>query len=174
MAKSIQLKPDWLHATNVTHIYSVSGCISENFAEYIPFWKHNKYWFFDSVDIIKEIAHENSIDLLCTELLYYEIYEKEFDKDKESWLDYETDKEFGYNVIIPRKKILLGYDIVNYTQRNSPECSILSCNRLAESVKTNEFCLISSFEECKAITESLDIDKGEPGPYRILAVYTFE
>ena len=52
----------------VVDIYSVSSCQCENFADYIPFWKHNGYWFFDSPEIIKNIARDNAIQLEGTSL----------------------------------------------------------------------------------------------------------
>jgi Streptomycin adenylyltransferase len=63
MAKRVAARPDWLHAERVSSIYSVSGCISENFTDYIGYWKHNGYWLFDSPGAILEIAQENKIDL---------------------------------------------------------------------------------------------------------------
>jgi hypothetical protein len=59
-------------------IFSVSGCISRDFADYIDYWKHNGYWLFDSPEIIKSLAKENSIQLEGTSLFYYEAYEMEF------------------------------------------------------------------------------------------------
>lgn len=50
MAKRVVRKPDWLTTNRVEDIYSVSGCISKDFADYITFWKHNGYWLFDSSD----------------------------------------------------------------------------------------------------------------------------
>jgi hypothetical protein len=47
-------KPHWLKATDVDDLYSVSSCFSEDFTDYINYWKHNGYWFFDSPEIIKE------------------------------------------------------------------------------------------------------------------------
>ena len=47
MAKHIASRPDWLKANEVEDIYSVSNCVSDDFADYINFWKHNGYWFFD-------------------------------------------------------------------------------------------------------------------------------
>jgi hypothetical protein len=35
MAKRVFKKPDWLQATQVVDIYSVSGCISQDFADYL-------------------------------------------------------------------------------------------------------------------------------------------
>jgi hypothetical protein len=56
MAKRVLRKPDWLPAPQVIDIYSVSNCHSENFADYIPYWKHNGYWFFDSPESSVEIV----------------------------------------------------------------------------------------------------------------------
>jgi hypothetical protein len=60
MAKRVKMKPEWLQAPHVVDIYSVSNCQCENFADYIPFWKHNGYWFFDSPEIIKSVAKRAS------------------------------------------------------------------------------------------------------------------
>lgn len=48
MSKRVVRKPGWLKANGVDDIYSVSGCVSKDFADYITSWKHNGYWFFDS------------------------------------------------------------------------------------------------------------------------------
>lgn len=53
MAKRVVNRPGWLKANGVEDIYSVSGCISKNFADYIIFWKHNGYWLFDSPEVIE-------------------------------------------------------------------------------------------------------------------------
>jgi len=38
MAKRVSKSPDWLEAAQVIDVYSVSGCISENFADYFKYW----------------------------------------------------------------------------------------------------------------------------------------
>jgi len=48
MYKRVERRPEGLAAPAVRDIYSLSGCISEQFADYIPFWKHNGFWLFDS------------------------------------------------------------------------------------------------------------------------------
>jgi hypothetical protein len=79
MAKTVSSKPEWLKVPQVVDLYSVSGCLSEDFADYIEYWKHNGYWLFDSPEIIRGVAHENSIPLERTSLFYYEVYGMEFD-----------------------------------------------------------------------------------------------
>ena len=41
MAKRIESRPDWLKSDGVKDLYSLSGCISKYFCDYIPYWKHN-------------------------------------------------------------------------------------------------------------------------------------
>jgi hypothetical protein len=40
MAKRVQ-KPKGFHMDGIADVYSVSGCINEDFADYIEYWKHN-------------------------------------------------------------------------------------------------------------------------------------
>ena len=85
MAKHVAARPDGLKANQVKDIYSVSNCISDDFADYINFWKHNGYWLFDSPEIIRSVAKEHSIDIINARLFFYEIYKYEYDEDEKSW-----------------------------------------------------------------------------------------
>ena len=170
MAKHVCLKPDWLAAPQVFDIYSVAGCISEDFADWVNYWKHNGYWFFDSPEIIQSIARNNSTPLQGTSLFYYEAYEMEF--DGEVWREFAPEPSFQTNVLLPAKKQPEGFDVVNFTARTSAECSPLSCNSLAEELATNSHCLLASFEEAKLTLEAGAFNEAEPGPYRIFSVYS--
>jgi hypothetical protein len=172
LAKRVSKKTDWLKAPHVVDIYSVSGCISEDFADYINYWKHNGYWLFDSPEIIKNVSRENSIQLEGTALFYYEAYEKEF--DGESWHLYAPEPSFPTNVVLPSAKHLEGFDVVTFYARTSPECSPLSCNSLAENLRTNAHCLFTSFDEAEMYIKNGAFNDCEPGPRRIFAVYSVE
>src|SRR5258708_28404099 len=87
MAKKIAKRMDWPRAENVIDIYSVSHCVSHDFADYINFWKHNRYWFFDTLNIIRQLARENRIDLSGMKFFYYHVYERQYDTEK----DYSTE-----------------------------------------------------------------------------------
>ena len=54
-------EPEELNCRNVTRIYAVSNCISKNFAYYIPFWKHNQYWFFNAPEDMDGIIDQQKI-----------------------------------------------------------------------------------------------------------------
>lgn len=174
LAKKVATKPDWLKAKGGEDIYSVSGCISKDFADYITFWKHNCYWFFDSPEVIEQVAREHSIDLAGTTMFYYEVYEQEFDDGKAQWCPYTREPSFPTDVCTPEQKILAGFDVVSSVSRNSPECSPLSCNSLANEIQTNAHCLLHDFETAKRLVETGRFKDSEPDPYRIYAVYTLE
>jgi len=174
MAKKIATKPNWLKTKLVDDIYSVSGCTSHDFADYIDLWKHNGYWFFDSLDIIREVAKEYDISLKDTKFFYYEVYEFQCYEDDPEWETFESEKFFVTNVEPPIEKVLEGYDVVSFSCGNAPECSYLSCNHMAEQLSVNKHCLLSSFEEAKRALDQKAFDGCEPGPCRVFAVYSIK
>jgi len=173
MAKKVARRPDWLKAPEVKNIYSVSNCVSDDFIDYIKFWRHNGYWFFDHPEIIRQLSLENNIDLAALTFFDYELYEEEFDEEREPWLRFEP-SALPTNVIPPTKREIQGYDVVTFSTGTNPECSPLSCNDLASEIRTNAHCLLESFEEAKQSLEAGKFDNSEPGPFRIVAVYTID
>jgi hypothetical protein len=168
MAKRIYTRPNWLKASHVVDIHSVSGCQSANFADYIQYWKHNGYWLFDSPEIILNVAKEHSIQIEGTSLFYYKAYEKEF--DGEQWNLFGPEPSFLTNVIPPSQKQLEGFDVVTFSVKTSLECSPLSCNSLAEVLPTNAHFLFPSFEDAQTSLADGAFKDSEPGPYRIFSV----
>jgi len=146
--------------------------MNDNFADYINYWRHNSYWLFDSLEIIRSVAQENSIDLPGTKLFYYEAHELEF--TGEVWRSFSSEPSLPTNIIPPGEKRLEGFDVVTFYAGNRPECSPLSCNSLAESVHTNSHCLFETFEEAETSLDTGKFTGCEPGPYRIYAVYTVD
>ncbi len=171
MAKRVQ-SPKGFHIDHVVDVYSVSRCVNDNFADYIKYWKHNGYWFFDSPEIIRTVARENSIQLEGTFLFYYEVYEMEF--DGQSWRPYQPEPSIPTNVVPAPGKKLEGFDVVTFFAKNAPECSPLSCNALAQEIRTNDHCLLAGFDEAYDRVTSGDFSKAEPGPYRIFAIYSLD
>jgi hypothetical protein len=172
MAKRIARKPDWLNAENVVEVYSVSHCISDNFANYFPFWKHNGYWLFNHPNVIQQLASENRIDMSGLKFFYYEVHERQYDEEKKSWTELKPEASFLTDVCVPTEKQLEGYDVVSFRSGTSAEHSPLSCNNLAEAIPVNPYCLLQTFEEARAYLESGRFHDSEPGPFRIFAVYS--
>jgi hypothetical protein len=175
MRKRVVTRPDWLKADTVDDIYAVSGCISEAFADYIQYWKHNGYWFFNSPGDIEKICRVHDIDASGDVLFYYEVFERQFDAATRAWLQFAPEASFPTHVEPPGSAHLAGYDVTTFSVGTSPECSPLSCNSMATDLAVNRHCLFDTFEAAVEALESGKInDCCEPGPFRIFAVYTVE
>ena len=170
--KRVASRPEWLKAGQVADIYSVSGHVSKDFTDYIGYWRHNGYWLFDSPDILAEVAKDASVSLEKQKLFYYEAYELQYDEESQTWSEFEPEQSFTTNVVIPESKKLEGFDITSFSLGNAPECSPLSCNAQAERLPTTGHCLLESFEDARTLIEQDSFNGCEPGPYRIIAVYS--
>ena len=173
IAKKIHTSPDWLKAGAVADIYSVSNCISGAFCDYIPHWKHNGYWLFDSPEVIREIASNEKVDLSGHKLFYYEVHEEQFNDERKLWEPFGPETTIETAVDVPGEKKLEGFDVVSFYALSAPECSPLSCNHMAESIPVNAHCLLATFAEAKHLIETGAFKACELGPYRIFAVYSF-
>lgn len=173
MYKRVVTRPDWLKkAETIFDVYSLSNCISRNFADYINYWKHNGYWLFNSPEVMEDIAKNEGIDLSEAVLFYYEAYEYEFNEDAKQWSAFTPDAAFSTDVRVPTDKQRHGFDVTTFSIHTSPECSPLSCNALAEVIPVNKHCLFDTLSEAKEALERGLFQNSEPGPYRIFAVYT--
>lgn len=92
--------------------------------------------------------------------------------DGKNWNSFQPDSSVLTNVTLPPVKQLEGFDVVTFYAKSSPECSPLSCNSLAEKLRTNSHCLFDSFDEAKFHLNEGVFNNSEPGPYRIFAVYS--
>jgi hypothetical protein len=173
MAKKIAQRPIWLPAPAVQDIYSVCGHVSRYFADYFKHQKHNGYWLFNSVDILRSLAQANSFPLGDCKTFYYEVFEQEFDEEIMKWKPFRPDRALPTAVVLPASRRLEGYDVVTCSIR-SPQCSPLACNKLATAIRTNAHCLFDSFDDAKARLEAGFFEPSEPGPFRIVAVYSID
>ena len=172
MLKTVEGMPEKLAIPGVELVYSLSSHISENFADYIPEWKHNGWGLFDSPAAVMETAARKGVALDGLTLFYYEAFASEYDEDDKTWYPIAPKPEFRTAVTVPAAKTLHGYDVVAYTSGWFPECSPLSCNAVAKDVQTNRFCLLDDIDAARADLEAGVFDNSEPGPFRLVAVYT--
>ena len=175
MAKKIPQRPEWLKAPSVIDVYSVSSCVNDDFADYGEYWKHNQWWFFYSPEVIQRLSLDQSIELHGTHLFYYEAFELEF--DEEEWRPFspsDANWKGPDGILEPSSKRLDGFDVVTFLYSPGPECSPLSCNSLAESIRTNSHCLFDTFEEAQTAVNSGEFNECEPGGLRILAVFSVD
>ncbi len=121
---------------------------------------------------MKEIAIEESIDMSDMTLFYYEAFENQFDEYTKDWSKFEPEPPFPTHVEVPDSAHIEGFDVTTFSLGNSPECSPLCCNSLAGSIAVNRHCLFETFDQAKAALEAGKFDACEPGPFRIIAVFT--
>lgn len=176
MAKRMPQSDSWLKAMKMPltlDVYSVGSCVNDEFAEYENYWKHNGWWFFDSPAAIQALSEEHSINLDGTLLFFYEVYECEFNDGK--WRTFLPDRSLASDhIVIPTERQLEGYDVVTFWPESSPapEHSPLSCNALANTLKTNSHCLFETFEQAQSAVNDGNFAGCEPGALRIFAVFS--
>lgn len=180
MAKRMPQSDAWLRSMKVPltlEVYSVGSCVNDDFADYVNYWKHNGWWFFDSPQAIQSISQEHSISIDHTLLFFYEVYEFEFYEGKWRAFSPWEDKRTGTGeIVMPSDKRLEGFDVVTFWPENSPapEHSPLSCNGLANEVKTNSHCLFDTFEQAQSAVDEGRFTGCEPGGLRIFAVFSVD
>ena len=162
--------PEWMNSPAVRSVHSLSNCVSNDFVDYIPLWKHNGWWLFDSGDVVMEVARSQGVAPENVSLFYYEAFDKQYDADQRRWVPFAPEA-FATNVVAPPVARLSGFDVVTFYVGTSPECSPLSCCGLAADLAVNERCLFDTFEEAFTALERGDFENSEPGPYRIVGVY---
>lgn len=165
--------PEWVGNPEVKEVHSLSGCVSEDFGDYIPLWKHNGWWLFDTPEAVRDAAAALGVDTAGLSLFYYEAFDRQYVDMDDCWRPFEPEWGPGFTqgVVKPRSATLSGFEVVSFWLGTSPECSPLSCNSLAAELPVNERCLFDRFEEAQAAVGRGAFEDGEPGPYRIIAVY---
>lgn len=159
---------DWLEKP-FNSIYSVQSCSAENITKKYSQWNFNENGMWSNVDDIKKFANEHLIDLSEWNIHFYMCYEYQFNLLTKVWESVEFDV-----VTIPQPNQIqfLGYDIVPFSTGIFPECSPIVCNGIGNLIEINSNCLIDSFDYAIEIIESNIMDGTEPGPYRIISVYS--
>lgn len=143
--------------------------------------RRNGHEFYDSPELIEEIAKEEQLPLEGSKLFYYELYENEYvETEEEEWIWSQmpnpTDVVDYYdnppNVVAPKEKQFHGYDILGFVYNLMG--SMLSWKN--PGVETNEYGLIDSLEKCKELIENKEVHLccREPGSIRIYAVYSVD
>lgn len=168
--RNVASKPEWLKAASVVDLYSVSTCSSKAFTDdYFERWKHNELWLFDEPETMTPIAEEAGVDLRACTLFYYEIGVDQFDETTSEWSNAATSSS-----ALPARPSwqLEGYDVVSCAPGSAPGCSPLSCNSLAAKLQVNAHCLFATAAEARAALDAGHFRNVEPGPFRLMSVYS--
>jgi hypothetical protein len=168
--KTIAIGDNIVSNPAVHDVYSLAGCISGDFGDYMPHSLHNGYWLFDTPEAMEQLAEKLGILLTGMKLFFYRIYPYQWNEDRKTWEEFEAFAARPTAVREPPSPTSEGFDVVSYSGKTSPECSPLSCNGLAQTAKVNSHCLFESLDEAKGALEGGLFKLGERGPFRIVQV----
>lgn len=158
----------------VSDVYAVSDCLSEAFDAKSEVKGWNAHGFFDSPSEVRAFGARHALPLGGCTLFYYEGHELVYVHDEHGarWQPFTPSERSETTVEPPSGHALEGFDVTALGGGELPGCSPLSCNGLAKEVKTNEHCLLPTLAAAIQALESGAFADSEPGPYRIIAVYS--
>ena len=166
-------RPEWLDAPTVKSVVAVSDCVMKPVLDVFTLGGFNGWFFFDAPSCFDLTLRELGADFEETCLLYFEVYEEDFDELTHQWGVLPLPQD-PVNVLQPTGAQLLGFDVASFYMRSSPECSGLSCSSHAAKLEPNEHGLFATLEDAKAALEKGFFDRAEPGPHRIFAVHRID
>jgi len=186
VVKRVEARPDWHKAAHVRAIASVSNCISSEPEVKFDHWTFNGWGRYDTLAAALECLdfisppHRDKYTVFAHKLLTRRFVAgaaKEFAVP--GWVG-----EFRPEPL-PSDFQFLGYDCIGgslgspASETQAPmmphfDCSPLSCNSMAETIATNEWCLLSTKDEAErqAASFSTGVSHVEPGDYYVIEVWS--
>lgn len=156
--------PRWMTPLGIKEVGSVSGCISGGPDDWIQAWKHNSWGFFDSPELAWSVVAER--DRASFRLYAYQVHALESVADARPIRGPDADVR-----PLPESFRPIGFDVVSRGSGAFFECSPLSCNRLAQEIVTNAYCLLETRDDATGMALRAQSLNCEPGPYYVLEVF---
>ena len=160
----------------VRHIWSVSGCINgfsnaNDGNDWVNQWRHNGHWHFNRVSDLRTAFTGAGVTGSLVPV-FYEIHDRAYNEKAGEWIDLWCEDSFATAVEVPERREFMGFDVVSFSARTNPECSLFSCNAMSEEVDINEYCLCTwDIGRMMSYVGGLKEGDAEPGPYKIYGVY---
>lgn len=162
-------RPDWLAGEHIREVCSVSECMASGPEGWLEKWVHNDMWAYNSVHDAWSVALEEA-EADAWRMYAYKLFPLEFS----GWERRPLTIPHLPVEPLPPDFFSLGFDVVSRSQGAMFECSPLSCNRLADEVAVNQYCLASTLEQAVAVAGEFAREEPEPGPYVVLEVLRTE
>lgn len=171
----------------ITHLASVSECISKRPPDWVQRWDFNDAGLYNTSADALAAAHSqlNTPTLIPPwHLFAYSFYPIRFDLFGGA-VPIDAGSIFGDAVTCPLEPAFafIGYDIVQRGSEPHPgksdnnqafggfNCSPLSCNALSIAHPINSFCLLDHWDDATNAAREIALAQPEPGCYYIFGVY---
>lgn len=176
-AKKVVPKPEWLATAGVEEICSVSTCFSAGPPDAMDHWTHNGLLLYDSESALCDIVASEGDPGLYT-FFAYRLLPVAFAHDGEHPIgpaDLPARAGSGPSPEpLPAGYERLGHDCVQTEWEKTVAgfgCSPLSCNRMAEQIPVNRFCLIDRIDDAIDAARQFGLKQPEPGVYYVVEVW---
>ncbi len=166
-AKRVVVRPEWLPASGVREVCSVSNCVSKPPEDWIGHWLHNELGWFDRIADARAVVPAGQT--AAHRLFAYRIHPEFFRKGTPQPL---VLSDGVHPDPIPATFRALGFDCVSKSIESSLgfDCSPLSCNSMAVEIPANEYCLFDSLDGAVDGARRFSIEQPEPGDYYVVQV----
>jgi hypothetical protein len=166
-AKVVAPTPGWLDVHGVREICSVSRCISCGAEDWVEYWRHNEFGWYNAIEDAWSVVPV--ADRPRYKLFAYRMSTMRFRKGKPLEVPVPADV---HPDPISETFVSLGYDAVSKSMETvlGFECSPLSCNSMAEEIPANEYCLFATEAAAAASAQAFSVEEPEPGDYYVVEV----
>jgi hypothetical protein len=164
LPKRIVSPPDWLAPLGVREIGSAGHCLAPPPDDWISHWTHNDLWLYDTPAQARAIVPPDEQGAF--RLYAYRLFPALFEQGRRTpWPIPALHVESPGPTFRP-----IGFDVVSRSAGTTFECSPLSCNYEAQSIRVNPFCLIPALQIAIDAAVEFSLDEPEPGPYVVVEV----
>ena len=162
--KRTMKRPEWLKATGVEELCSVSTCLSDGPNGWVDQWRHNEMWVYDTPELAFSVVPEATRKEF--DLYAYKMFPVVFVVGKQQPFDIPNLHVQSLASSFER----LGNDIV-CKGGCTFACSPLTCNHMAEHVAVNRQCLVEDAAAAFRLAAEFEAGGCEPGPYCVVEVW---
>ena len=167
------LDPAWFAGTAAEEVCSVSTCLASAPPGWIDHWAHNDWGFCNTIEAARSLIPRETADY---DLYAFAVSSTRYRDGQSEPVDVKT--AFGTYTDSPSEPqplpgtfFSLGFDAVSNSQSGYFECSPLSCNKMAEEIAVNRYCLLDEPEQAAEAARRFSVEHPEPGVYYVVQVF---
>jgi hypothetical protein len=167
------LDPAWLAGATTEEVCSVSTCLASAPPDWIDLWVHNDWGFCNTIEAARSLIPPGTADY---DLYAFAVSSTRYRDGQPETVDVKI--AFGTHVdnppepeALPDTFFSLGFDAVSNSLSAYFECSPLSCNKMAEVIAVNRYCLLDEPDQAAEAARRFSVEQPESGVYYVVQVF---